>query len=105
MQTHDGYMWIGTSAGLVRFDGVRFVPWTPGDGGPWFSSNSVCSLLGGSDGSLWIGTGSNLARLKDGRLFNYTNGPDASTRLSKTAAAASGSRVHACAMTPGLSVR
>ena len=27
-QTQDGYLWIGTEAGLVRFDGVRFVPWT-----------------------------------------------------------------------------
>ena len=25
MQTADGYIWIGTQAGLVRFDGVRFV--------------------------------------------------------------------------------
>lgn len=24
-QTPDGYLWIGTSGGLVRFDGVRFV--------------------------------------------------------------------------------
>ena len=23
-QTRDGYLWLGTSAGLVRFDGVRF---------------------------------------------------------------------------------
>ena len=26
-QDADGYMWIGTSAGLFRFDGVRFTPW------------------------------------------------------------------------------
>jgi hypothetical protein len=26
-QTKDGYLWLGTDAGLVRFDGVRFVPW------------------------------------------------------------------------------
>src|SRR6202142_3724086 len=28
VQTADGYLWIGTTSGLVRFDGVRFVPWT-----------------------------------------------------------------------------
>ena len=28
-QTTDGYLWIGTRTGLLRFDGVRFVPWTP----------------------------------------------------------------------------
>ncbi|MGH8173857.1 MAG: two-component regulator propeller domain-containing protein, partial [Rhodanobacteraceae bacterium] len=26
-QTRDGYLWIGTTTDLVRFDGVRFVPW------------------------------------------------------------------------------
>lgn len=74
VQTADGYVWIGTSTGLVRFDGARFVPWTPGEGNQWFSSNSVWSLLAGRDGSLWIGTSTNLARLKNGRLFNYPNG-------------------------------
>ena len=63
VQTTDGYVWIGTSTGLVRFDGVRFTPWTPsdgmssdgtpGDGNRWFSSNSVWSLLAARDGTLW----------------------------------------------------
>src|SRR5262249_57869791 len=66
--------WIGTSTGLVRFDGVRFVPWASSTTVPSASSSIVYSLLGGRDGSLWIGTGSNLARLKDGQLFTYTTG-------------------------------
>src|SRR5277367_2135970 len=28
-QTTDGYVWIGTSTGLVRFDGVHFAVWSP----------------------------------------------------------------------------
>jgi hypothetical protein len=33
-QTPDGYPWLGTEFGLVRFDGVPAVPWSPpGDSG------------------------------------------------------------------------
>ena len=49
VQTADGYVWIGTSTGLLRFDGMRFVQWIPGDGGSFVSSNSVYSLLGELD--------------------------------------------------------
>ncbi len=70
-QTTDGYLWIGTQNGLVRFDGVRFVPWVPPDGKRL--STRVFSLLAASDGSLWIGTGTNLAHLKDGDLINYAD--------------------------------
>lgn len=70
-QTSDGYLWIGTQSGLMRFDGIRFVPWNPPEGKRWLGAKSVFSLLSGSDGSLWIGTGANLARLIDGDLINY----------------------------------
>jgi len=71
-QAADGYLWIGTQTELVRFDGVRFVRWTPAEGKLGLLNNSVFSLLAPSDGSLWIGTGVNLARFKDGELVNYT---------------------------------
>src|SRR5678815_430770 len=54
-QTADGYIWIGTDSGLVRFDGVRFQRWTPGSDKSVFDA-AVVSLLGASDGTLWIGT-------------------------------------------------
>ncbi len=60
-QTPDGYLWVGTDAGVVRFDGVRFVRWTSPAEAPALSS-PVFSLLGTRDGSLWIGTGSGIVR-------------------------------------------
>ena len=66
-QTTDGYLWIGTYAGLVRFDGVRFVPWAEVKNQP-LPDSRIFAVLGASDGSLWIGTHSGVARWKDGEL-------------------------------------
>jgi signal transduction histidine kinase/ligand-binding sensor domain-containing protein len=68
-QTTDGYLWIGTQNGLVRFDGVRFVPWTPRKGN--LLSSGIFSLLAATDGSLWIGTSSHLVHLQNGSLTHY----------------------------------
>jgi signal transduction histidine kinase/ligand-binding sensor domain-containing protein len=70
-QTSDGFIWIGTQRGLLRFDGVRFVPWLADDEGRTLPANDVLALWGGRDGSLWIGTSVAFARLKDGRLTTY----------------------------------
>src|SRR5262249_53123371 len=69
-QTLDGYIWIGTDAGLLRFDGVRFVPWTS-PSGEKLPSDQILYLLGASDGSLWIGTEKGLARWKGAVLTTY----------------------------------
>jgi PAS domain S-box-containing protein len=69
-QTTDGYVWIGTHAGLLRFDGVRFVPFAP-PVGQHLPNPAVISLLGATDGSLWIGTASGLAEWKNGKLFTF----------------------------------
>ncbi len=69
-QTTDGYVWIGTLGGLLRFDGVRFVRWIP-PAGEHLPATAVISLLGAGDGSLWIGTASGLARWKNGKLLNF----------------------------------
>ena len=68
-QTTDGYLWIGTESGLLRFDGVRFVPWSP-PMGQQLPSSRIRSLLGARDGSLWIGTYSGLSRWADHKLIN-----------------------------------
>ncbi len=55
IQTRDGFLWVGTSAGLVRFDGVKFTEITSAE----FSTASsihVTALCEDSQGHLWIGT-------------------------------------------------
>ena len=72
-QTADGYLWIGTVGGLVRFDGVRFVAWTP-PGGKQLPSPHVLSLRAARDGSLWIGTLAGLSHWVNQDLINYQSG-------------------------------
>jgi len=70
VQTPDGYLWLGTEFGLLRFDGVRFSSWAP-PAGQHLPSNDVMALLATRDGTLWIGTTEGLASLRDGRLTDY----------------------------------
>ena len=69
-QTPDGYLWLGSEFGLVRFDGVRSVPWQP-PANQHLPSNHIMSLLAARDGTLWIGTYNGLASLKSGKLTHY----------------------------------
>src|SRR5262249_33610056 len=66
-QTPDGYLWLGTEFGLVRFDGVRATPWQPPDGQK-LPDNYIRHLLVTRDGTLWIVTWKGLARWKQGKL-------------------------------------
>ncbi|MBI2427449.1 MAG: hypothetical protein HYV29_01375, partial [Ignavibacteriales bacterium] len=54
-QTADGYMWIGTYAGLARYDGVKFVHFNKSIT-PAFTMNHVTTLLEDRNGTMWIGT-------------------------------------------------
>src|SRR6266849_9070465 len=82
-QTADGYLWIGTDRGLIRFDGFNFRP---------VSLTSIASasnvpilqLLTDAGGELWIRPqGADLVRQKDGKFESVRYGPDAITALSK----------------------
>ncbi len=54
LQTKDGYLWLGTGAGLVRFDGARFVSFS--GNAPQLVDGGVSRLAGGADGRLYLGT-------------------------------------------------
>ncbi len=71
-QTSDGYLWTGSAAGLVRFDGLRFEPINlPRD--KRLPSASVYTLFAPASGGLWVGfTFGSLAFLHEGRLTVYT---------------------------------
>src|SRR5436190_7559570 len=71
LQTRDGYLWLTTSDGLVRYDGVRFAVFNKGNT-PGINSNRCTALFETRDGVLWIGTAGGLSCLKDGRFTNYT---------------------------------
>jgi ligand-binding sensor domain-containing protein/signal transduction histidine kinase/CheY-like chemotaxis protein len=70
LQTRDGYLWLGTQEGLVRFDGVRFTVFDTRNT-PEMSHNLVRALAEDRDGRLWIGTDGGLLMLRDGRFTRF----------------------------------
>ncbi|HEY1901901.1 MAG TPA: two-component regulator propeller domain-containing protein [Terracidiphilus sp.] len=70
-QTRDGFVWLGTEVGLVRFDGNGFQVFDR-NSTPALPGSDIRCLLADPDGALWIGTGDGLARWKDGAMTVFT---------------------------------
>ncbi len=64
LQTSDGYIWLGSYGGLIRYDGSSFRNYST-DGS--ISSSSIRSLFEDSSKRLWIGT-------NDAGVYVYENG-------------------------------
>src|SRR5262245_25241260 len=74
VQDPDGYLWIGTNAGLARFDGQRFVSWPRAGAFP--SPNPVVfAICFARDSSLWAAFGgpSTVVRDHNGQIAVYTS--------------------------------
>jgi signal transduction histidine kinase len=56
VQSSDGYLWVGTTAGLARFDGVRFVRFDHGNV-PQLVDHRIRALAEDGAGNLWVVTG------------------------------------------------
>ncbi len=65
-QTRDGYLWLATLDGLVRYDGVRFTIFDKSNT-KGLTTNRCYSLFEDAAGALWIGT-------EDGGLMRYRDG-------------------------------
>jgi signal transduction histidine kinase/CheY-like chemotaxis protein/streptogramin lyase len=64
LQDRTGFIWVGTSSGLFRYDGLHFTGFLQsGD-----NTSSIDALAETPDGTLWVGTHGGLARLREGRV-------------------------------------
>ncbi|HJQ25158.1 MAG TPA: two-component regulator propeller domain-containing protein [Blastocatellia bacterium] len=64
VQTRDGYIWLATDDGLVRFDGIRLTVFDR-QNTPAMKSSVILTLYEDQAGVLWVGT--------DGGLLKYQN--------------------------------
>jgi ligand-binding sensor domain-containing protein len=55
-QTKDGYLWVATFSGVVRFDGVQFTPPAVTGRAKVALGDHVRCFLEASDGAMWFGT-------------------------------------------------
>jgi signal transduction histidine kinase/ligand-binding sensor domain-containing protein len=72
LQARDGYIWVGTSCGVARYDGVRFTTYTD----ELLTSNShdprVADLVEDGNSRIWARTGECLASFYHGRWESFS---------------------------------
>lgn len=76
LQTKDGYVWIGSYGGLIRYDGTTFRNYSTESAIP---SSSIRALYEDGNGRLWIGTNDRGVYFYEDQEFihcEYENGQD-----------------------------
>jgi ligand-binding sensor domain-containing protein len=69
LQDQHGYLWLGTGAGLCRYDGTEFVTYTTADG---LADNRIMVICEDRQGRLWLGIGMSI--LAEGRGVSCFDG-------------------------------
>ena len=73
-QTREGYLWLGTLNGLVRFDGNSFTRFNVNNT-PGLPDNRIIFLFEDSRTNLWVGTeAGGLCAIKNGAVKNFDSG-------------------------------
>ncbi|MGN6481510.1 triple tyrosine motif-containing protein, partial [Luteibacter sp.] len=69
-ETTDGYLWLATSKGITRYDGLSFVPFVPA-AGESFPDAQVERMFADRQGGLWVASSGGITLVKDGHLTNF----------------------------------
>jgi ligand-binding sensor domain-containing protein len=70
IQDKDGFIWMGTDAGVGRYDGKRFITYSLSDG---LSDNYIISVRSDSKGRIWfMGFNGTVSYWFNGKIFNAT---------------------------------